>query len=697
MTEAGRSFGPIRAARGQGEPAAIEVAALFDTLRRGLPIILVTTLAALLMGALHVFVLASPEYRATTVLLMNARPETIVDLDSAVATLAREDATTDVNSQVEVLRSRNLLTQVADTLTLADDPEFNAALAPPGPLQRLRGWLGGAPSDTPPAGRQRDAVVTRLLYALSIEIVPRTSVIEITVTTGDPDKSARIADAIAARYVEDTLQAKFEATDRASGWLSERVAALQHELEQAQVRVQAFGGGTDLINPDVLAARARQLKDLRARVRAAEQQAETRRLRVANLVAAEGRVAQARVADASALRALVPDVNDPEVAARFDSTFAQLLAEARTAQARVDRQLTALRGSLASLQAEIDSQNADLITLQQLEREADATRVLYETFLTRLKETTVKRGVQQPDSRILSHAVVPDAPSAPRAPLVLVMAGLVGLFAGGVLTLLREGMRNTFRTARDLERATGHRVLGQVPHVPARGRRETMEYLARNPSSPAAEAVRNLRTSLLLTVRDAAPRVICVTSCVPEEGKTTLSLALAQNLRGMNKSVLVIEGDLRRRVFRHYATETQGAGLVPVLSGEVKLEHAVTRDPLMDVDMLFAGESAVNAADLFTSQGFADLVEAARARYDVVLIDTPPVLVVPDARIAGSLADAVLFVVAWDRTPRRQIEDALHAFESVKGSPATGLVLNMVKPPRGPGYGYGYGDTYGTA
>ncbi len=354
------------------------------------------------------------------------------------------------------------------------------------------------------------------------------------------------------------------------------------------------------------------------------------------------------------------------------------------------------RGTIATSMDEIarriEMQSSELVQLQQLQREAEASRLIYEYFLTRLKETAVQQGIQQADSRILSGAVVPLDPSAPRKPVILTLSLVLGIFSGTALILLHEFSQNTFRVAEDLEVKTGYPVLGQIPEVPAKRRKKVQDYLKNKPNSAAAEAIRNLRTSLLLANLDKTPKVIMSTSSIPGEGKTTQSIALAQNLGDMGKKVLLIEGDIRRCVFKEYFSITNEQGLLSVLLGDVPITDALTRVPEHNFDILMGEKPTTNAADIFSSARFADFLQGLRDTYDHVIIDTPPVLAVTDARIIGLCVDAVIYAVKWDSTTHRQVTDGLKALEQVNVR-ISGLVLGQISA-RGMKR-YGYGDSYG--
>jgi succinoglycan biosynthesis transport protein ExoP len=380
------------------------------------------------------------------------------------------------------------------------------------------------------------------------------------------------------------------------------------------------------------------------------------------------------------------------IADAFDARFEQVLGRLQAERMRTEQQLSALSLSEKDLNIQVARQGEDLITLQQLTREAEATRSLYEYFLSRLKETSAQQGIQQADSRVLSDAVIPTGPFAPRKSRILAMSGILGVMLGMGLVLLRELRNNSFRTARELEAATGYTVLGQIPLMPAKTRRKVLQYLSEKPTSAAAESVRNLRTSLMLSNVDNPPKVIISTSSIPGEGKTTNSLALAHNLLGLGKKVLLVEGDIRRRTLHEYFKTLPDKGIVSVLSGEQTLAQAVHRAEGFDADILGGEKSSINAADLFASDKFAAFITEAREAYDAVIIDTPPVLVVPDARIIAEHVDAIVFTVCWDHTSKQQVEESLRLFHN-SGQRVSGMVLSQISP-RGMKQ-YGYGGKYG--
>ena len=694
MNQSSQNFAPSQA----DDDDSIDFGAMVGTLWRGKWIIALVTAIAVGLAAYYAYKVAIPLYRSTAVVILETQQDKVVDLQAVVGGFSG-DATA-VNTEVEVLRSRGLAGKVVDRLNLIEDPEFNARLRKPGMIASLKARINGlissdeAPTDFAPdsvlmQNRIRDNVVASLLGKVGIRNITRSLVFNVTVESQSPVKSALIADTFVELYILNQIEVKFEATEKATEWLSNRVSELQIELETAEKNVSGFTAQTQLVSVEALQALERQIKDLRDRISSAETANSVIETRLAGLLDAETDEAKLKAANDAALDRIAAGGLDTEASQNlFGARYAALIERAQADLLRSNQQLNALRVSEADVSNQVSKQGQDLITLQQLTREAEATRLLYEYFLTRLKETSAQEGIQKADSRLLSKAVVPGAPSAPRKTRIIAIWLILGAFLGSCIVLYREMKTSTFRTASDLERLTGYTVIGQIPLIPSRARMDTLSYLSEKPTSAAAESIRNLRTSLMLSNVDKKPQVILSTSSIPGEGKTTVSLSLAKFLSGLGKSVLLVEGDIRRRTLNEYFPTLPKTGIASVLNGDVKFEDAIHRPKGFEADVLAGEKTNVNAADLFSSDTFKKFITEMRQKYDFIIIDTPPVLVVPDARIIAENADAILFSVKWDSTSKALVEESMRFFHN-SNQRITGLVLSQINEKGMKSYGYG--------
>ena len=488
-------------------------------------------------------------------------------------------------------------------------------------------------------------------------------------------------------------------------WLGNRVVELKSELESAEAAIEDYAAGATLVSEDTLLANRQRLKSMRMRQAELTDTAEGLRQRIDRLGALraaadfealaqaiddpQARTAARRLAADSA----APAADDPELA-RFDTLLEQFLADLRAEAARTEAQVAAAARSVAELEGRVDGQSGDLVAMRQMERETEATRLIYESFLGRLKEISVQQGIQQADSRIMSPAGA-GYQSHPQVRMTLLKGGAAGLVLGLVLVAAWNVLRDTVRSPEELEHATGLTVIGAIPNDRTQRPDRLLARIVDRPASGTAEAVRNLRTGIQLSNIDEPPKVVMVTSSLPDEGKSILAGALAQTSALPDRKVLLIGCDLRRPTLRRYfgAADTE-AGLVSLLAGQTELSETLHHDPRTGLDILFADQAKVTPADFFASRQFESFITEARATYDLIILDTPPVLAVPETRVIAQHADAVIYSVRWNTTTRRMVRSGLELLRQVNVR-HVGLVLTRIDPKRMDRYGY-YGYGYGS-
>ena len=646
----------------------LDIPDLLRTIWRGKFLALATASLFVLAAGYYAFAVASPQFAATTTLKVETDADPLTNPELAVTGLGTDNSA--LNTEVTMLQSRHLLGQVSETLELETDPAFNRYLTPIAPWSitgirnDLRDLLSGQKNIAPDAAAIREKTIENLAETISVQSVRDTYIFEITATTGDPATSAQVANALAQAYLDDQIIAKQAVTARAFDWLAARVYDLQLELESKETAVNDLIVANRAHDAAALDALSRQSMDTKQRLRDVRRALGDAEAKLNGFGAS---VTNAALSDRQRLEA---DVQ------RF-----------------VD-QAAALEIFLGELDSQLASQSASLITLQQLQREANATRVLYETFLARLRETSVQRELHHADSRILAPATAGKY-VAPRKILILLIAGALGLTLGILLVLGRKTLRKGITTTDMLTDLTGLPVLAQIPRLQLRKPGRLLDHLNAKPSSATSEAIRNLRTSLLLADPGNVPQVILSTSSVAGEGKTTQSIALAHNLAGMGKSVLLVEADIRQPGFNKYLDCT-GRDLDPLLRGDMALEDVVSRDRRLGADILPGHPTPQNPADRFASPQFASFVAELRKTYDFIILDAPPVLPVPDARILAQYSDAIIYAVRWDKTDQRLVVAGKRALSDVNAT-ITGTVLAQVDTQRLHHYGGVYMGQYGKA
>lgn len=236
-------------------------------------------------------------------------------------------------------------------------------------------------------------------------------------------------------------------------------------------------------------------------------------------------------------------------------------------------------------------------------------------------------------------------------------------------------------------------MLGVLPTLGANMRRkDIVKHFREKPNSPLAEAVRNLRTSILFSNIDRPPKVVMLTSSVPEEGKSTSALLLAMTSRQMGKSTIIVDCDLRRPALGHLMDAAgDHAELISVLEGEADVNAAMFEDPDTGLNVLMTRGARrsgnINAADVLSSRKFEQLIKSLSERYDLVILDTPPTLVVTDARVVAQLADTVVYAVRWDKTPRGAVLEGLKDMRAVE-APIAGVLMTMVNEKKASRHAY---------
>ena len=686
----------------------IDLVKLAASLWRGKWTVLAFVLFFVCVADFYVRHVAVPLYPATAkIALKEHQPEKILtDIESLMSNGPITDS--GINTELEVLRSRDLVGKLVDSLDLTNQPALNPLLREPRLSSQIRAQLFtlfGVASEKPKTPRSpeevRSIVINSVLNTMAFSNTKNTRVINISVTTTEAALSALMANKMATLYIENQIQIKLEALASATEFLSRRTSELKHDFEELKAELANFSSQSELVNPTVLKSQEIQLRDLRTRLwEKAESVVEKTDTRTVLLSFREAGNLQALIkhADDFRLNRAISEYRNNKIS--LDGLNLQVehfMLDNEVEAEREQKQLSALEASESILAKQIERQSQELIVLQQLERETEAARLLYESFFTRLLEMNVQLGLETADGRLLSTAIQ-RGPSSPIKSKILSLGGAIGLMMGASLVLFWELRFSGYRSVNELRDQSGYSVLSAVPLIPVRDRKNIISYLKTKPDSMVSEAVRNLRTSILMSNLNQVKQVIMLTSSVPKEGKTILSFALAQNMVGLGKRILLIEADIRRRVHSVEIDRNNTVALLDLVAGDKKWKEVSLYVEELGFDILTATRSDKNAADIFASQRFSELLTELREYYDYIIIDSPPVLAVPDARLIGAVSDANIYVVEWNKTTGAQVDQGLDMLSSI-GVNTIGLVLNQIDPHKTKTYGYtgsyGYG-AYGS-
>ena len=613
-----------------------------------------------------------------------------------------------INTELEVLRSRDLVGKLVDSLDLTNQPAFSPLLREPRLSSQIRTQLFtlfGVVSEKPKISRSpdevRSIVLNSVLNSMVFSNTKNTRVINISVTTTDAALSALMANKMATLYIENQIEVKLDALASATEFLSSRTFELKHEFEELKTELANFSSKSELVNPTFLKTQEIQLHDMRSRLKEnaeiVEEKTDTRTI-LRSFKETGNLQAIIKLSNDFRLNSAISEYRNNKLS--LDELNLQvehfMLNNEKEAE-REQKQLSALKASEFLLTKQIKRQSQELIVLQQLERETEGARLLYESFFTRLLEMNVQVGLETADGRLLSRATQ-NGRSSPIKSQILSLSGAFGLVMGASLVLFWELRFSGYRTVNELRNNSGYNVLAAVPLIPVPNGQNIIAYLKTKPNSIVSESVRNLRTSILMSNPNQVKQVIMLTSSVPKEGKTMLTFALAQNMVGLGKRILLIEADVRRCTHSVEIDRNNTVALLDLVVGDKNLNEVNLYAEELGFDILTATRSDKNAADIFASQRFSKLLTELREHYDYIIIDSPPVLVVPDARLIGTISDANIYIVKWNKSTRAQVDQGLDMLSSI-GVNTIGLVLNQIDTRKAKTYdytgSYGYGE-YGS-
>jgi capsular exopolysaccharide synthesis family protein len=671
-----------------------------------------------------------PAYSATSRVIVNSRDQNVIDISAVLAGMPTNPAI--VDTEAEILRSRTLIEKLVRRMDLVNDPEFNWAKAEPSDMDKrinaIKSFIkslmpfGNKKTEPQPAGpppdpaeaerNEMDGVVGAVRGSISVNRVGSTLIIEITATSRDPKKAAKIANTLAEVYLDNQLDTKYQATRRAQAWLDERVAELREEVRTAEGAVEAHRARTGLLRTGDTTLAEQAIRDLQANLTAAQAEYTERSARLRNLntqmQAGGGIDTIAEAQNSQTINSLrnaqsLITTRKADVFRRYGEKhpeYQRVLVEEADNARLIDAELRRIASSLEqdvmianekvqTLQSALNRAKGELavnnragVEQAALEREALASRTLFEEFNNRFKETNQLEPITDPDAVIDSYAPVPGGPSFPNTKLNLMLGVMLGLALAGFVGLVVELLDNYISSPEEAEQVAGVPYIGQIPLLPATGnfakaKIKPAEYLIEKPHSGFAEAYRHLRASIMFADIDKAAKTVAVVSSLPSEGKTSMTYCLGRMAAMSGTKTIVIDGDIRLRQLTEISGVKAEAGLLEYLFGEARLADAVITDEKTGLHILPLTDRKHTPRDVFGSRAFDALLSMLQQTYDLIIIDTGPILLMAETRVVTSKVDQVVVATRWRKTNRSTLRETMKVLRDFHANVA-GVVLTFV-------------------
>ena len=685
------------------------------------------TVLACLFTIFSVVAIASlkmtPVYEASGSIAINKPDSGLVNFSNSPSFNVDYYDPTELETEVKILQSDLLALQVVKELGLDRRPEFG------GKTLDLPSSLDLAPDPLQADPGRTSALISGFRGNLKVTLAPNTHIVEVHFRSPDKDLAATVVNTLMSTYTENNFKSRFDSTMQASDWLSKQLVDLQMKVETSQERLVRYQKEHEILGIDEKQnITTAKLDELNKALTAAESErmdkesvyrlvqsgdADTIASAASGLESTGGGQSPSALLEGLRVKQADVKIQAAELSTQFGPSYpkvaqlngqlkeidAQILLETRKVAGKIRAQyMTALQresmlhDALERQKQEANKLNESAIQYSILKRDLESYRTLYEGLMEKMKQAGVSAGLKSNNFRIVDVARVPMSPIEPNIPRNLAFAFMLGLTSGVGLAFMLEGLDNTVRTTEQAQLISGFAPLGMIPlgsrstrEGPSTNRlmiatsREAVELVTQvRPQSQMAESYRALRTSLLLSSLGAPPKVIMITSALPQEGKTTTSINCAVVLAQKGIRVLLIDADLRRPSIHKTLGMGPRSGLSNVLTGSATLQQAISRSPMLpNLAVLPAGTPPPNPAELLASTNMRDVLEELRGQYDHIVLDTPPTLSVTDAVVLSPRADAIVLVIRSGQTTKHALRRCRDILMQVNAK-VSGVLLNAV-------------------
>lgn len=687
-----------------------------------------------LLTTLIVFVI-QPTYRATATLMLESNKSKVVGIEEVYSSMSSSREY--YQTQAEILKTEELARRIVAKMKLVDNPALDPRQQQDSGLSLKKllpaSWLGENDADKFSPEKLQAVVIDRFRNGLTIELVRNSQLIKISYDSHDKEFAASAANWVADGFIEADMDARLAMTQKAGAWLTERLTGLRKKLEESERTLQQFRERERIIDAKGVAqsGASKQLEQLAgglvaARQKKAEaeaaylqvQSAQKSNLDIESIPAIQKSTiyidlkkvesaAESKLADAA--KRYGPDHPKRQSAEaeyraarentrkQVDTIVTSITKEyelARAQESSVDRALAQSKGDILGM-------NRKEYELGILEREVTSNKNLYEMFTNRMKETNVAGDLQSPIARVVDPAVIGNSAYSPKKLRIIGIAAVVGLILGIMLALLLEYLDNTIKSAEDVDIKLRESLLGQLPRIQGKVESGDLQIAFIKDKDPGfSEAIRSIRTGVMLSSIDAPHKVLLVTSSIPGEGKTSVATNMALAL-GQVRKVCLIDADMRRpTVAKVLGVDTSSKGLSNLVSGSDPTSECLHFNKELGIHIIPSGIVPPNPLELLSSVRFAEAMKWLEESFDVIIIDSPPLQMVSDPLILSQFAHSVVYVVKADSTPYQVVLGGLERMREAKAH-ILGIVINQIdreQADRYYGYGkysaYGYGKRY---
>jgi len=687
--------------------------------------------------------LATPQFKSTVTLLIEDASSRMLSIDESFS--YRSPAIRDLrffNTQLRLIKSKSLAERVVKKMNLLSRPEFGAGEKKKSFLGFLKSfitfkWLSSGEKKDRENIRPRystdpySKAAERVQDIIKVDSIRDTKLVEVSYTSSDSGLSAELVNTLVEEFISFSVEKRYEKTQEASNFLSEQIASLREDLASKEREIQKYGEEKELVFlNDQESSAMTAFSELNqaytiARIERIRAEANYRELKdldvdslpefVNNPTIQELKTEYARLKSdyKEKIELYKPDYPDMvQLKARIDSVKDEIRKSVNALGSDYRASLKMEQNFLNNLnrqRAEVSQMKSDAIRYNSLNIEIENIKNTLSSLISKQRDTLISSRIGElkaSNITIIDRGEVSDNPVLPKKKLNLILALLFGVFGGGGLCFLLEYLDNTIKGPEDVERLSRLPSLGAVSYLPLEGFKKRNSYTNQKPS-PAeslpevnkielinhnhpqnfiAEDYRTIRTSLLLSHADSPPKTIVFTSAMPKEGKSSTATNMAVAFAQLEKKVLLIDADLRRPRLHHIFKVNNNKGLSGILAGKLKLDDSIRITSIDNIWLLCSGLIPPHPAELLNSKNMNVLMEEVKNDFDIVLIDSPPVLAVVDSAIVSTSADAVVFVIKVGKTTNKTYVAALEELNRVKANIA-GVVFNEVKVGMG-GYNY---------